>query len=61
MKDMLAHWEKLKADAAECALIRDVTTEKTKRDLYARLTEHFDALALEIERVISLRQTSITS
>jgi hypothetical protein len=32
MKDMLAHLEKLRADAAECALIRDLATDQAKKD-----------------------------
>jgi hypothetical protein len=28
MKDMQAHLEKLRADAAECALIRDLATDQ---------------------------------
>ena len=33
MKDYLASIEKLRKDAAECALIRDLATDNTKREL----------------------------
>ncbi len=44
MKDMQAQLEKLRTDAAECALIRDLATEPKKRDLFARLAEHLTVL-----------------
>lgn len=40
MKDMHAHLEKLRARIAECELIRDLATDKTKRDLFAKLADH---------------------
>jgi len=40
MKDMQARLEKLKRDAAECALIRDLATAPKKRKLFARLADH---------------------
>ncbi len=40
MQDMKAHLEKLRADAAECALIRDLATDPQKRALFTRLAEH---------------------
>jgi len=52
MQDMKAHLEKLRADAAECALIRDLATDPDKRELFTRLTEHLTTLAREIEAVI---------
>ena len=33
MKDMQAQLEKLRTDAAECALIRDLATDPKKREL----------------------------
>jgi hypothetical protein len=53
MKDMIARWEKLQADAAEFALIRNPATDKLKRELYARLVDQLRALASELERVIT--------
>ncbi|WP_315776772.1 MULTISPECIES: hypothetical protein [unclassified Bradyrhizobium] len=42
--------DKLRADAAECALIRDLATDGDKRELFARLAEHLSMLAAEVER-----------
>ena len=54
MTDMITHWEKLEADAAECALIRDLATVKAKREL---LAEYLRWLALEIKLSKVCRQT----
>ncbi|MEH2485406.1 hypothetical protein [Bradyrhizobium sp. AZCC 2230] len=53
MKDMQAHLEKLRTDAAECALIRDLATDPKKRDLFTRLADHLSVLAAEVERAIA--------
>ena len=58
MKDMLAQLEKLRTDAAECALIRDLATDLKKRELFAKLTEHFAVLAAEVERAIAEQRKS---
>jgi hypothetical protein len=55
MKDMRASLEKLRADAAEAALIRDLATDRQKRELFTRLADHFAALAAEVERAIAQR------
>ena len=55
MQDMKAHLEKLRADAAECALIRDLATDPDKRELFTRLAEHLTTLAREIEAVIATK------
>ena len=55
MKDIVTHWEKLRADAAECAMIRDLAVDKQKRELFARLAEHLDTLASEVERAMTAR------
>jgi hypothetical protein len=55
MKDMLAHWEKFQADAAECALISNRAFDKTKRELFARLAVELTMLASELERAITAR------
>lgn len=52
MKDMQAQFEKLRIQISECELIRDLATDKMKRELFARLTEHFKVLAAEIEKAI---------
>jgi hypothetical protein len=37
MKDYQAQVEKLRKDAAECALIRDLATDQAKREMFDRL------------------------
>jgi hypothetical protein len=49
VKDYRASIEKLRRDAAEAALIRDLATDRTKRELYDRLHRHFNSLAEEVE------------
>jgi hypothetical protein len=53
MKDMESQLERLRADAAECALIRDLATDLQKRELFGRLAEHLNVLAAEVERAIA--------
>jgi hypothetical protein len=53
MQDMKAHLEKLRSDAAECALIRDLATDQKKRELFTRLADHLNALASEVEAAIN--------
>ena len=55
MQDMTAHLEKLRADATECALIRDLATDPDKRELFTRLAEHLATLAREVEAVIAAK------
>lgn len=57
MKDMKAHLEKLRADAAECALIRDLATDPHKRALFTRLADRLSALAAEVEAAIATKLT----
>ncbi|MFG3595537.1 hypothetical protein [Bradyrhizobium sp. RDI18] len=52
MKDYQIHLEKLRNDAAECAIVRDLATHKAKRELFDRLARHLDQLADEIERAM---------
>ena len=53
MKDMQVQLEKLRTDAVECALIRDLATEPKKRELFTRLAAHLAVLADEVERAIA--------
>jgi hypothetical protein len=46
--------KRLRKDAAEAALIRDLATDKTKRDTFNRLHEHLNELADEVERAMKL-------
>lgn len=55
MKDMQASLEKLRVDAAEAALIRDLARDTRKRELYGRLADHLAALAAEVERAMAER------
>ena len=52
MRDMLDQLEKLRTQAAECAMIRDLATDKDKRELFSRLAEHFKVLTAELERAV---------
>ena len=53
MKDYQAHLEKLRKDAAECALVRDLATDRAKREVFDRLSRQLDHLADEVERAMN--------
>ena len=53
MKDYQASLEKLRRDAAECALIRDLATDPAKRDVFDRLHQHLSRLADEVQTAMS--------
>jgi hypothetical protein len=46
---------RLLRDAAECKLISDLATDKAKQGLFARIAEHYEMLAAEIELAIAER------
>jgi hypothetical protein len=52
MQDYKAAITKLRSDAAEAALIGDMATDQTKRDMFDRLQEHLNRLADEVEQAI---------
>ena len=52
MKDYQASLEKLRRDAVEAALVRDLATDKTKLEMYDRLHQHFARLADEVEQAM---------
>jgi hypothetical protein len=52
VKDYQASIEKLRRDAAEAALIRDLATNPTKREIFDRLHQHLSLLAEEVERAL---------
>jgi hypothetical protein len=52
VKDYQASIEKLRKDAAEAALIRDLATNTTKREMFERLHQHLTRLADEVERAM---------
>jgi hypothetical protein len=52
MKDYQASIEKLRKDASEAALIRDLATDRAKRDIFDRLHDHLNRLADEVEQAM---------
>jgi hypothetical protein len=58
MKDYQASIEKLRTDAAEFALTRDLATDKTKREVFDRLARHLGQLADEVERAMGASKGS---
>ena len=52
MQDMVEALEKLRVQVAECEMIRDLATDKKKRELFTKLAEHFKVLVAEVERAI---------
>jgi hypothetical protein len=55
MKDYQASLEKLRKDAAEAALIRDLATDRAKREMFDRLAQHLNQLADEVEKAMAQR------
>jgi hypothetical protein len=52
MQDIQAHLDKIRSDAAECALLGNLVTDG-KREVFARTAEHLNALASAVERTIT--------
>jgi BA14K-like protein len=52
MKDIQTHLDKIRSDAAECALLSNLVADG-KREVFARTAEHLNALALEVEKTIA--------
>jgi len=42
---------------SQCALVRDLATDKAKREMFDRLARHLDQLADEVERAMDTRKT----
>ncbi|WP_426528380.1 hypothetical protein [Bradyrhizobium sp. McL0615] len=59
MKDYQAVIEKLRNDAAEAALIRDLATDTTKREMFDRLHQHLNRLADEVEKAMKTSNRSV--
>ena len=57
MKDYQASIEKLRKDAAEAALIRDLATNMPKREMFDRLHQHLTRLADEVEQAMKFDKT----
>ena len=58
MQDYLASIEKLRRDAAEAALIRDLAADQTKREMFDRLHQHLSRLADEVEKAMNGRENT---
>ena len=58
VKDYQASLEKLRRDAAEAALIRDLATDVNKQQMFNRLHEHLSRLADEVEAAIKSGKVS---
>ena len=56
MKNYQAALEKLRTDAAEAALIRDLATDGAKREMFDRLAKHLGQLADDVERAMNERK-----
>ena len=56
MRDYQAQLEKLRRDAAECALIRDLATDPDKRAMFDRLAVHLGILADQVEQEMLARK-----
>jgi hypothetical protein len=53
VKDYQASIKKLRKDAAEAAMIRDLATDTTKREMFDRLHQHLTRLADEVEQAMN--------
>jgi len=60
MSELMAQPDKLRANAAECAVIRDLATDREKRELFARLAAHLSALAAEMERAACIPEARMS-
>ena len=56
VQDYQTQLEKLRNDAAECALIRDLATDKAKQELFGRLADHLNVLADQVETAMNERK-----
>jgi len=52
MKDIKERLERLREDAAECAITSGLATDTEKRELFTRLAAHLTTLADEVERTV---------
>jgi hypothetical protein len=53
MEDMKKHRDVLLREAAECQLISDLATDKSKRELFSKLAKHHQTLAAALDRAIA--------
>lgn len=52
MNNLQAHLAKIRTDAAECLLLSTLATDK-KGQMFAKMAEHLNGLALELEKTIA--------
>jgi hypothetical protein len=57
-KDYFTSLEKLRRAAAEAAMIRDLATDKTKRELFTLPHAHLNVLADEVEQAMKTSQST---
>jgi hypothetical protein len=57
MRDYLAAMERLRKDAAEAALIRDLAADNAKREFFDRLNRHLSTLADQVEQAMNAAKT----
>jgi hypothetical protein len=58
MKNLREKLEKLRVEAANCAMISALTTDRNKRELFAKLADHHKVLAAEVEPAIKQQTES---
>ena len=58
MRDYKSYIEKLRSDAAEAELIRDLATVKPKREMFGQLALHLNQLANEVEHAMNAVKAS---
>jgi hypothetical protein len=58
VQDYQTSLEKLRSDAAEAAVIRDLATDAAKRKMFDRLAKHLDQLADDVERATNTPKVS---
>jgi uncharacterized protein YdcH (DUF465 family) len=56
MKDYQTSVEHLRKEAAETRLIAVLATEKAKQETFAKLADHLNALADEVERAMAAKE-----
>lgn len=53
MQDMQVQLEQLQDEAAKCAKLAALTTDKAKRELFEKLAEHYTVLANEVRKALA--------
>jgi len=59
MKDYQASIEKLRSDAAEAALSRELAIDPIKREMFGKLSEHLNRLADEVEQAMKRTKSAL--